>query len=200
MTRFLFIRHAEIEHLGSKITGRSESAALTGFGVAQAGRIALRIAGENILAVYSSPQERARETTRLLANRLGQTFDIAAALDELDYGDWTGQTIESLRRVPQWQAFNSIRSCTRIPNGESMLEAQFRIVGFIDRLRQRHGSGAIALITHGDLIRAALAYYLGSPLDLMLRLDIHPASISIVEIDKGDPIVRCINNTEAVCP
>lgn len=200
MTRFVFIRHAEIEHLGSKITGRNESAALTRFGIAQAGRIALRLAEENIVAVYSSPQERARETARPLADRLDQTLDVCAALDELDYGDWTGQTIESLRRLAQWQAFNSIRSCTRIPNGESMLEAQFRIVGFIDRLRERHGSGAIALVTHGDLIRAALAYYLGSPLDLMLRLDIHPASISIVEIDKGDPIVRCINSTEAVCP
>lgn len=200
MTRFLFIRHGEIEHLGSRITGRCESASLTRAGVVQAGRIALRLAQENILAVYSSPQERARETARVIADHLGQTFDVAAALDELDYGDWTGQTIETLRRAPQWQAFNSVRSCTRIPNGESMLEAQFRIVGFIDRLRERHSSGAIALVTHGDLIRAALAYYLGSPLDLMLRLDIHPASISIVEIDQVEPIIRCINNTEALCP
>jgi probable phosphoglycerate mutase len=200
MTRFLFIRHAEIAHLGSKITGRCESASLTRVGVVQAGRIALRLAQENVLAIYSSPQERARETARVIADHLGQSFDVAAGLDELDYGDWTGQTIESLRRVPQWQAFNSIRSCTRTPNGESMLEAQFRIVGVIDRLRERHRSGAIALVTHGDLIRAALAYYLGSPLDLMLRLDIHPASISTVEIDQAEPIIRCINNTEALCP
>lgn len=200
MTRFLFIRHADIEHLGSKITGRSEGAALTRVGLTQARRLAARLSHESILAVYSSPQERARETARIVADALGQSFDVCAALDEIDYGDWTGRTIEELRPMAQWQAFNAIRSCTRIPNGELILEAQARMVGFMDRLRERHTDAAIAVVTHGDLIRAALAYYVGSPLDLMLRLDISPASTSIVEINRDGPLVRCINNTEAVYP
>ena len=120
----------------------------------------------------------------------------APELDEIDYGDWTGLSMEQLSARPHWQAFNSIRSCTRIPGGELISEVQARVAALIERLHAQHGAGSVLLISHCDVIRAALAYYLSFPLDLMLRLEIDPASVSIVKLTAAGPSIECVNYTE----
>ena len=107
-------------------------------------------------------------------------MEIAPELDEIDYGDWTGLSMEELSARPQWQAFNTIRSCTRVPGGELIAEVQARVMTLIARLHAQPATGAVLLVSHCDVLRAALAYYLSFPLDLMLRLKIDPASVSIV--------------------
>ena len=48
-------------------------------------------------------------------------------------------------------------------------------------------------MSHADPIRAALAYFLGMPLDLLLRLEISPASVSVLQLDDWGPKVLCVN-------
>lgn len=196
MTRLLLIRHAATDWVGRKIAGRMDGVPLTGSGYDQAHRLARALAAEAIAAVYSSPRERARETASVLANALGDTVRVASEIDEIDYGDWTGRTIGELEPVPEWQAFNTVRSCTRIPNGELMLEVQARVVRFLEQLSARHPEQSVAVVTHGDLIRAALVHYLGVPLDCMLRLEISPASVTVVGLEQNGPAILCVNHTE----
>lgn len=199
MTRLLLIRHALAAGVGGKIAGRAGGVSLAAAGYDQARRLRERIAGIRIAAVYSSPRERARETAAALAGDGGEGVRIANEIDELDYGDWTGAKINDLESTPRWQAFNSVRSCTRIPNGELILEVQARAVGFMEQLAERHAEQSVAVVTHGDVIRALLAYYLGLPLDLMLRLEISPASVSIIGLEPQGPFIRCVNHTEPLC-
>ena len=42
----------------------------------------------------------------------------------------------------------------------------------------------LALVGHADVIRVALTYGLGMPLDLLLRLEVRPASIGIVAMER----------------
>ena len=198
MTRFLLIRHAATESSGN-IAGRTAGGGLAEAGREQAARLTPKLAQENIASLYSSPQQRALETAGALADAMGKEVQLAPELDEINYGDWTGHMIDELQRLPLWHEYNTIRSCTRIPHGEFMLDAQARSVGLMERLRQQHWKESIALISHADVIRAALVYYLGLPLDMMLRLEISPASVSIVDIEKYGPVIRCINNTEPLC-
>ncbi|HEY7168303.1 MAG TPA: histidine phosphatase family protein [Candidatus Binatia bacterium] len=200
MNKFFFIRHGSTELTGIEIYGRTGEAPLSDLGSAQASRLADRLAAESIAAVYSSPQERSLETARPLADRLGQTIQIAAELDEVDFGAWTGSKFADLHDDERWRAFNTIRSCTRIPNGELILEVQNRAVRFIERLNNGHRDASVALVSHGDVIRAALSYYLGLPLDMMLRFHIDPGSVSILELGDEAPAIRCINNTELIYP
>lgn len=193
MTRFLLIRHAAVEGMEEKISGRLDGGSLTPRGREQARRLARLLAGERIGAVYSSPRERARETARLMAEALGGEVLTAPELDEIDYGEWSGRTIEELEPIPRWRAFNSIRSVTRIPGGESMIEAQARVVSFLEGACARYPADSVALVSHAEIVRAALAYCLGAPIDLMLRLAIDPASVSIVAIGERGPIVECVN-------
>jgi broad specificity phosphatase PhoE len=101
---------------------------------------------------------------------------------------------EELREIEQWREFNLVRSCAHIPNGELMVEVQARVLALIERLCGRHSSLTLALVSHADVIRVALTYCLGMPLDLLLRLEVRPASIVIVAIKRYGPRVLCINN------
>jgi probable phosphoglycerate mutase len=197
MTRLIFIRHAATDAVGRRIAGRS-AVPLNDVGRAQADRLAHRLVAEAIDVVYTSPEERARDTARPLAAARGLEAIAAPELDEIDYGDWTGRNFGDLAALPEWLAFNTMRSVTRIPNGELIIEVQQRVVGFIDRVRSGRLGESLALVSHAEPIRAALAYYLGVPIDLALRYDVDPASVSIIELGSGGPRVRSLNLTEAI--
>ncbi|HEY1373770.1 MAG TPA: histidine phosphatase family protein [Candidatus Binatia bacterium] len=198
MTRFFLIRHAATALVGRRIAGRLDGVSLTDAGRAEAARLAQRLAAEDVAAVYTSPRERARETARPLAETLRRQAVVAHEIDELDYGEWSGKTLAELDTMPLWRAFNSARSLTRVPNGESILELQARVVGFMERLAAEHESSSVALVTHAETVRAALAYYLGVPIDQSLRFDVDPASVSIVELHEHSGKVRCVNSAEAI--
>jgi probable phosphoglycerate mutase len=52
------------------------------------------------------------------------------------------------------------------------------------------------VVSHGDVLRTLLAYALGIPLDLLLRLEISPASISVLEVTGQGPRLLLLNGTE----
>ncbi len=198
MTRLLFIRHAATDCVASRLAGRDSNVHLNAAGKVQGQRLAHSLKQLRIGKIYSSPQPRARQTAEFLAELTGETVTIAPQLDEIDYGEWTGQSFDDLRGIAQWRNFNSLRSCTRIPGGELMIEVQARVLALMEILCRRHPAMTIALVSHADVIRGALAHCLGMPLDLVLRLEVSPASISIVAMQQYGPRVLCINNTEEI--
>jgi probable phosphoglycerate mutase len=193
MTTFALVRHAAHGLLGDTIVGRAPGIALSPEGVAEAEQLAARLASSRGEVVYSSPLERARRTAEIIAARLGLEVQLADELNELDFGDWTNQKLTDLHRRDEWRQFNRFRSGSRIPDGEAMIEVQCRALRLIERLCALHPTQMVALVTHGDVIRAMLAYYLGVPLDLFQRIEISPASVSIVRIEPYGPQVLLVN-------
>ena len=90
------------------------------------------------------------------------------------------------------------RSGVRIPGGELMLETQARMIQQIECLTARHPGETVAVVSHGDPLRAAIAYFLGIALDLVLRLEVSPASCSVLQVDEWGARVLCINDTGEV--
>ncbi len=183
MTTFLLIRHAENDLVGHSIAGRSPAVHLNPRGREQARHLAASLHEAGIQYIVSSPLERTRETAEPLAQKLGLEIEFAEALKEIDFGDWTGKRVAELDLLSEWQQWNTWRSLGRIPNGESMWEVQARIVGEIERLRRRFPAHKVAIFSHGDPIRAAITYYLGMPLDMLLRLEISSASVTTFVVD-----------------
>ena len=195
MTRLLLIRHAATDSLHNQIAGRNDAVHLNRLGIAQAERLAHELAGGEIARIYSSPQARAYETAQSLARLCREPVMVARELDEMDYGDWTGLSFAKLSAIEQWHAFNRLRASVRIPNGELMLEVQVRLVHLMARMTAEYPNQSVALVSHADVIRAALSHCLGMSLDLSLRLEIAPASVSVIELDEYGPRVVCINST-----
>lgn len=199
MTHFLLIRHAAHVLGGGTIAGRSADAVLSPLGHEQAAGLADRLGHLSVAALYCSPVERTRQTAGPLAERWGVPVQPDDALTELDFGDFAGRALDDLRPRDDWKRWNAYRSGTRTPGGESMVEVQARVVGRMMRLREHHGDGAaVALVSHGDVIRAALAHALGVPIDLFQRLEVSLASVSVVAVGDYGPWVLCVNHTGEV--
>ena len=79
-----------------------------------------------------------------------------------------------------------------------MLEAQLRMITGLEKLRARHRNETIAVVGHSDLIKAAVAYYAGIHLDMFQRIEISPASISIIEIYDETARILVVNDTGGI--
>jgi probable phosphoglycerate mutase len=194
-TTFLLVRHAIVDAVGKSIAGWTPGIHLSSEGHAQARQLADGLSGCTAGAIYSSPLERAKETAEYISARLALPVQILDTIGEIHYGDWTGRKLAELADDENWQAYNSFRSGVRIPDGELMLEAQARVVGQLEHLREQHPGELIILVSHGDVIRAALAHFAGIPLDLHHRIEVSPASLSVIVLGHDFARIQCMNMT-----
>lgn len=195
MTRILLIRHGATDSVGKRFSGRTQGVQLNEEGRRQAAGLVERLVHLPIRAIYSSPLERTVDTAAPLAKALVLPVNKAEELIEIDCGDWTNREIESLAGDRQFQLFNTYRSVAAIPGGEWMLDAQVRVVRFLQKLSAQHANETVAVVSHGDVIRAALLFYAGIPLDLLLRIEVDPASVSIVTLFDETARINLMNHT-----
>jgi probable phosphoglycerate mutase len=190
-TTFFLVRHAAHDRVGAILCGQIPGISLGTLGFKQAHLLAERLAGEHVAVVQSSALERALETAKPIAHRVGLPVEITNAITEIDFGAWSGLAFADLASDPRWDAWNRTRHVGRPPEGETMLEAQTRIVAHLEHLCNLHRGRSVVLVSHGDVIKAALLYHLGLPIDAYARFDIDPASISTLAIgDWGSKVVR----------
>jgi broad specificity phosphatase PhoE len=168
---------------------------LNASGKQQVERLTERLARLPIRAVYTSPLERALETAEPIARKHGLAAQPVDELGEMHLGEWQGLSMTELDRREDWRRFNTFRSGVRCPGGELMIETQTRMIRQIDCLTKQHPEETVAVVSHGDPLRAVVAYYLGIPLDLLLRFEISPASVSVVEVGEWGARVLCLNET-----
>lgn len=195
MTKLLLIRHALTDAVGQRLSGRTPGVPLNMEGRAQAQKLAERLAAVPLAAIYSSPLERALQTAAPLAQRHQLEPLVSDDFLEIDFGHWTNRSFQELAGEPDFQRFNSFRSHTRIPGGELMLEAQARMVAGLGRLCAQHPGATVAVVSHADMLKAAVAHYAGIPLDLFQRLEISPASVSGLEIFAETARLLFLNDT-----
>ena len=182
-TTIFLLRHAAHDDVGRYLAGRSVGVHLGASGLAQAQRLAARLEREQFSALFVSPRERAQQTaSAIAAARGGMAMETVEALDEVDFGSWSGSTFDELNQRDDWQRWNAHRNKAETPAGESMLDVQRRAVGFIRQTTTRTDGARIALVTHADVIRAIVGHVLGLTIDAWQRFEIAPASITTMVI------------------
>ena len=194
---FFLVRHAAHELVDRVLCGRMTGVKLGDEGRAQARRVADRLARERIAAIHTSPLERARETAAPLARLLDLVPEVHDAITEIDVGDWAGRDFASLQGDAHWASWNNARGVARPPGGETMLEVQARVIGHLERVRGAHPDEGVVLVTHGDVIKAALLYCLGMSIEGYRLFDISPASISTLVIGEWGAKVLSMNEVPA---
>lgn len=186
MTTLLLIRHAETDAVGKLLSGWLPGWHLNAKGKQQAQELARKLASVPLRAVYTSPLERAVETAMPVAASHDLVPVPLPELGELYAGEWEGRTFQELANQEEWRRFNVSREDTCPPGGESMRELQQRMLRQFRRLSARHEGERIAIVSHADPLRAALVAMLGQSLDFMLRFEIEPASVSVIEVSQPD--------------
>ncbi|HVT11675.1 MAG TPA: histidine phosphatase family protein [Fimbriimonadaceae bacterium] len=198
MTTLLFVRHGTHGLLGKRFVARTPGVLLNEEGWREAEAVADSLRDVEIAAIYSSPMERAMQTADPLAKQKNLEIQVREELNEIHIGEWSNLTMDELRQIPGWKEWHELRSCNTPPGGEKMLDVQHRMIAALEEIRCTHEGQTVAMFSHGDPIRAALAYYMGIPIDLFNRLRVDPGSISALEF--GEHEVQLTRLNEAPFP
>lgn len=186
------IRHGHHALLGGTLCGRMKGVQLDDAGCREIARCADTISPRPTM-IQSSPQRRCMQSACILAARFGLPVEIVPALDEIDYGEWTGLSFEDLSRDQRWSRWNRQRGRSRPPGGESMRSLQKRMVGHLEQLRSDPNSRIVVAVTHAEPIRAALLHYSRIELDAFLSIEIDPGSVSTLKVDNRGITITRIN-------
>jgi broad specificity phosphatase PhoE len=190
--RIHLVRHGHHAMLGHRLCGRMPGVQLDDLGCQQMSRCAEMIPGRPV-AIQSSPQRRALQSASILAWHFGLPVEIAPEADEIDYGEWTSLNFADLEGDTRWNRWNTRRGSSRPPGGESMRALQQRVVHHLEQLRRVQTYGAIIIVSHAEPIRAALLYYSRTRLDNFLSIEVAPASVSTLALDRSGIRILRIN-------
>lgn len=201
MATVLLVRHGRTTaNATGLLAGRTPGVKLDEVGRGQAERTAERLAVVPVVGVVSSPLERCRQTARaILRLQTGEPgTPIERAITECDYGDWQGRKLSELAKEDLWKVVQNQPSAAVFPGGESLAAMQARSVAAIRRLdaafEAEHGPGAVwVAVSHGDIIKSILADAYGMHLDLFQRINVGPASVSIIRYGQNRPDVVSTN-------
>ena len=194
MHRLLLLRHGVTEHTGHRLSGWLPGLHLTDDGRAQARALAARLREVPLDALYASPLERCQETAAEIAGPRGLKLRTLEEVGEVRYGRWTGRELKELAGEDLWKLLRAAPSQVRFPDGETLYEVQVRTVAAIERLRLEHPRHTVGVCTHADVIKVAVAHYLGVPLDLYQRLVVAPASVTALGFGLVPHLLR-LNDT-----
>lgn len=191
--RLIFLaRHGSHAELGHILSGRSDIA-LNPAGRAEAERLARRLADTPLAAIHTSPRRRTRETADIVAQRQGVAVTPVDALDEIDFGRWSGRRFAELDADADWFRWNSERASAATPAGDTMAAATGRAVDHIEGVDE---AGPVLLVSHCDVIRGVAAHYLGISADRLLSFACDPGSLTILAREAGQTKVMTLNE----CP
>ncbi|MCA1646754.1 MAG: histidine phosphatase family protein [Chloroflexi bacterium] len=165
--RILLARHGETQfNVEGRWQGQSDSP-LTERGLAQARELGRALRTEAIAAVYSSDLGRAMLTALEVAapHRLDVRADVR--LREIETGGFTGKDRADIdAEYPgAREAWATAPGRMRLPDGETLLEAQTRALAFFAERMPAHADQTVVVISHGGIGQAILVSALGGTVD-----------------------------------
>jgi probable phosphoglycerate mutase len=181
MTLLLLIRHGENDYVKTgKMAGRLSGVHLNEKGQKQAEALGEALKDVPIKAIYSSPLERAMETSAPIASARKLEIIQEPDLMDADIGKWQGKSIKIVRLTKVWKIVQSAPSRFRFPEGESFPEIQTRISNVLENIIKKHNKpqDIIAVVFHADPIKLAVSHFTGLPLDNFQRLGCDTGSLT----------------------
>ena len=167
---------------------------LSDLGRLQAAALGAALRGGRLVHVYASPLVRARVTAEAVVAELGVPLTLVDDLRELSLGEWEGCTVDEIRAQPGDPYARWVRDPERHlpPGGEPLRAVQERALRAVHAIADAHPDGdEVLVVSHGGVISACLAHWLGLPLSSIWRLTVGNGSVSRV----APPRVLSVNET-----
>lgn len=190
MRRLLLARHGQSLSNAVRRFQGAQDIALSPLGIRQAEALRGAVGRRGIAHVYVSPLVRARHTAEIL----DLPMTVVDGLRELSLGEWEGCTVEEIRSRPgdpytRWVR-DPVEGCP--PGGEPLSQVQARALRAVEGIASAHRDGeTVLIVSHGGVISALLAHWLGLPLSSIWRIAV--ANCSLSEI--WPPRVVSVNET-----
>ena len=196
--RVIFVRHGEtVFNIESRYQGHLD-AELSELGRLQSQRVAERLQGEEIAAVYSSDLSRAGDTAQAIAGCHGLKVEIDESLRECAFGEWEGLSVSEIaERYPElYQNYLKDSVTYRAPEGERLESVQERVVKMVRRIEERHPDDTVVIVTHGGPIRAFFCHALGASLQTFRKVNLANCSITTFSRDSdGKWFLEVLNDS-----
>lgn len=189
ITRIFLVRHGETVLTAEDRFAGATNVPLSNGGREQAQRLAQRLAGVEISAVYASPLDRTRETAEILAKPHGLTVGLSSDLREISHGHWEEMTRQQVEaQFPAEAAAWDEDPFTCAPEGgETGLAVTARALPALLEIVRSHLGKAVIVVSHKATIRLLLSSLLGfDPRRFRDNLDQNPAALNC--IDFKDPM------------
>lgn len=186
MGDLLLVRHGQTEWSRThRHTGRTD-VPLTAYGEQQAASLAPVLARRDLVAVWTSPLERARRTAELA----GLTPQVDEDLLEWDNGEYEERTTAAIReeRADWWLWIDGA------PGGEDWQQVGERCARTVARVEPQLERGDVALFGHGHSLRALAAVWVGLPAWQGGIFTLDEASLSVAGHYRGHRVVKAWND------
>jgi probable phosphoglycerate mutase len=143
----------------------------------------LRSGSIRLDALYYAPCRPAVETAEAISRALKVRSREIDALRNLDYGLWQGMKIEEIRtRQPkiyrQWQ---EIPDCICPPEGETIEEAETRVMDWLRRLHRRHQGETIGLVVAEPMASIIKRLITHAPLGDLWKAEMRHGQLEILQ-------------------
>jgi probable phosphoglycerate mutase len=195
----VLVRHAHSQaNAAGILSGRRPNIALSEKGRTQAQELAIRLGELKVKELRVSPLQRCIETIDPWVSTKSRIRRIEDhGITEVDYGKWSGRTLRSLSREKLWKIVQENPSRVFFPDGEGMANMQARAIESMHLALSSTGTGAVVMVSHGDVIKALVAANLGMRLDDFQRIIIDPASVTVFDFSSKTPRLLLLNDSHS---
>src|SRR5687768_7079587 len=193
MVTVFLLRHGETawNKLG-RVMGRTK-VPLGADGIQQIQKIAPLVATLELDGIYTSPLRRAVQTAKVVAAGTNLPICESEGLNEIAFGDWTGRHFDDLIDDELYRRFIKSPAKTLLPGGETISDVQRRGLSVIQEAAQKVPGGRFLFVSHGDVIRSILSYYMKLPLNEYRRLRVDNGSLSALQTDRRWSEIKYVN-------
>ena len=197
MSLVVLVRHAHSQaNAAGILSGRRPNIALSEKGRTQAQELAIRLGELKVKELRVSPLQRCIETIDPWVSTKSRIRRIEDhGITEVDYGKWSGRTLRSLSREKLWKIVQENPSRVFFPDGEGIANMQARAIESMHLALASSGTGAVVMVSHGDVIKALVAANLGMRLDDFQRIIIDPASVTLFDFSSKTPRLLLLNDS-----
>jgi broad specificity phosphatase PhoE len=184
-TELILVRHGESNfNFERRWQGQSQDAMLSALGWRQAECAAAALADSGASALFSSDLTRAMQTAVTIAFATGLPITPDKRLREIDSGRWTNRLSDEVaaEEPDSVRAWNTAPFTTRLPDGEGLVEAQRRILAFVQEHIPAYDGHSVIIAIHGAILQTLMAAAMQVPLE-QLWLKTPAANGAIVRIE-----------------
>jgi probable phosphoglycerate mutase len=190
-TTLILVRHGVTDHTSKKLF----SGGLGGSnpGLNDEGREQVRATGDWLLpmagvvdALITSPVRRTRESAEILAELLGHGVSEEAGIAEMEFGAWDGLSFAQIQEQFPDELTTWLGSIDVAPTGgESFETVAARVLAGRDRILAARAGQTVVAVSHVTPIKVLVADALGAPLDALYKMELSPASVTVISYYVG---------------
>ena len=198
MLSLYLVRHGQTDYsLNNRFCGMIDPP-LNAIGLAMAEALGARYAKEPWAGIWASPLLRARQTAQPTATGAGIEITVDDGLHEISYGEWEGRAEKEVEQsdAERFKAWSAHPGLVAPPGGESGAQIAVRALAAVERIRAKHASGKVLVVSHKATLRVLVCALLGVDVDLFrVRIAQKVCAVSIIDFKPSGPLLQVLGDT-----